>query len=352
MKKVLFTFTIILTFAILGLSHKNSTRKPLDDVGFCWEPYQIEGIIKKSIEFENFKLDAKKVKKTVGALSPHDDYLYAGRVYIHSIPYLKNAKIVVIIGVTHSRARKVINDRKGIIIFDEFSFWKAPYGNIKVSPLREYVENYFNKKGLSELYLASSTAHQMEHSIEAMLPWLQYFNRNFEIFPIMITGMSTSQMKEISKILSDGIKEYAKEKNLEVGKDIKVLISADNTHYGRDFEYAPYGEDKNAHKIATSFDKMLGKKYLSGKISDEKIIALYNQLNKKNVTWCGRFSVPFGLFLMKNLFGNIKGIPQKYGDSYTLGTLPFYGNGLGTTAPFSLKHWVGYWAITFEKGIK
>lgn len=37
----------------------------------------------------------------------------------------------------------------------------------------------------------------------------------------------------------------------------------------------------------------------------------------------------------------------RQGDSYSTGTLAAHGVALGTTAPFSLKHWVGYLSIAY-----
>ncbi len=347
-KAVFFIFFIIFLNFFIFSNEPLKGREPLDDVGFAWRPAQIEEVVKLSKRYESFIYDGMKAERVVGAISPHDDYLYAGRVYIHALPYFKEAKIVVIVGVTHSRARKVINDRKGFIIFDNFKEWKAPYGNVKVSEMRNYIINYFNKAKKKDFFEVNSIAHEKEHSIEAMIPWLQYYNRKIEIVPIMITEMSAEKMDMISKLLSESIKEYAKEKNLSLGKDIKILISSDNTHYGKDFDYTPFGEDELAHMKATQVDKKLVKNYLSGDITFKKVKGFLNEVMGKRITWCGRFSVPFGVLLLKNLFSNIYGIPEKYGDSYSLGVLPIFRKGLGTTAPFSLKHWVGYWAVTYE----
>jgi MEMO1 family protein len=47
------------------------------------------------------------------------------------------------------------------------------------------------------------------------------------------------------------------------------------------------------------------------------------------------------------LAGKLEGKVFKYSDSWTLKVLPLKGTHMGTTAPFSLKHWVGYLSAGF-----
>ena len=68
--------------------------------------------------------------------------------------------------------------------------------------------------------------------------------------------------------------------------------------------------------------------------------------------WCGKYSVPFGLLsifhIAKELNLNIlDGKVLGYSDSWKEKVLPVYGTHMGTTAPFSLKHWCGYVSAGF-----
>jgi hypothetical protein len=73
--------------------------------------------------------------------------------------------------------------------------------------------------------------------------------------------------------------------------------------------------------------------------------------------WCGRFSVPFGLELLRKIAAySGEGIPEgtmlRYGTSLSEPELPVLAetreNGLGYTAPSNLHHWVGYAAIGYR----
>ena len=72
----------------------------------------------------------------------------------------------------------------------------------------------------------------------------------------------------------------------------------------------------------------------------------------KNLVWCGKFSVPFGLLtaektISKTFGKKITGMVLRYSDSYSEGVIPLKQTGMGTTAPFSLKHWVGYLSMGY-----
>jgi Predicted dioxygenase len=63
-------------------------------------------------------------------------------------------------------------------------------------------------------------AQELEHSIEALLPFLQYFNPDVKITPIMVAPMPLEKMEEISTDLARVISAYIKENHLTPGKDI------------------------------------------------------------------------------------------------------------------------------------
>ena len=134
--------------------------------------------------------------------------------------------------------------------------------------------------------------------------------------------------------------------------DVSFLVSADTVHYGPDFGYSPFGLDAAAHEKARSQDMDIGIKLLSKTVTKTKIQKFTDRVWGEKIPWCGRFSIPFGLLAVQKTVkystGNkIVGVPMRYSDSYTLGVLPVFKAGIGTTAPFSLEHWVGYWSIVY-----
>ena len=85
----------------------------------------------------------------------------------------------------------------------------------------------------------SNQAHALEHSIEAQVPFLQYSNPDIRITPIMVTAMPWERMNELAERLATVLAGYMKENNLQPGRDIFFLISADANHYGQGFQQYP-----------------------------------------------------------------------------------------------------------------
>lgn len=347
MKKILFIFFIFLNIHIFS----EDIRPIRDNIGFFWKSKQVNRLMNylESIEKQKFNLP-----ELIAGISPHDDYLYAARVYY---PLFKNFKTkeVVIFGVTHGTVRKKIGDPKKILIFDKYKCWKGPYKKVQISGLREFLKNRLKK----DFYIVSNKAHMLEHSIEAMVPFLQYFNPDIKITPIMVTGMDFKTMDKISNDLSGLIANYIRINNLKIGEDIFFLISTDANHYGKDFNNNLFGEGEQAHNLSTINDKKIAKAFLSEKISKNKIErltqALDGKINKdyKKTLWCGRYSIPFGMLVTLKIVNKIfpdkhlEGKILRYSDTYSEGVLPIKKSGYGITAPFSLEHWVGFLSAGF-----
>ncbi|OGF67517.1 MAG: AmmeMemoRadiSam system protein B [Candidatus Fischerbacteria bacterium RBG_13_37_8] len=341
--------TLLITLLAMSL-HANDIRPVRDDIGYCWTM----DCMKKFITYLESHDQTKEIPlPIIAGITPHDDFLYAGTIYY---PLYKNikAKEAVIFGVTHKTVRDAINDPQNILILDEFTAWKGLNGTITVSPLREYIKSHLNKSD----FMVSNKAHELEHSIEGQLPFLHYFNQNIRITPIMVTGMPFEKMEEISTRLAEVITAYIHENNLKPGKDIVFLFSADANHYGKDFNNTPFGEDEKAHEKGINQDLNWVKSYLTGKVDNEKIRILTTKLwgatyrDYGSTYWCGKYSIPFGMLttmkIMHSLNIPLQGTLLQFGDTYSGGVLPVTKCGIGTTAPFSLKHWVSFFSVAYH----
>ncbi len=343
MKSVAISAVSIFILASVAFSAFAQDVRPIrDNVGFCWDAHQMNRLI-------NYLKSVEKAPpapaRIIAAVSPHDDYLYAARVY-YPLYRILRTKEVVIFGVTHGSVRPEIGDPHNIIILDNFKYWPGPEHKIPVSPLREFIKSRLD----TSYYIVSDKAHTLEHSIEALLPFLQYYNPDVSITPIMVTQMPYERMDEISDQLSAIITDYIKENHLVPGKDIAFLMSSDANHYGRDFNNIPFGEDAKAHQEATAQDRRIAHQDLDGALTSKKVDDLTIQL--KNIVWCGKYSVPFGLLttekvIEKSMHRTLDGKLLRYSDSYTEGVIPLKGTGMGTTAPFSLKHWCGWLSAAY-----
>ena len=324
---------------------KDDVRKPFDDVSYAWSNKQIEVLIKT---IEKMNLPYQKVNgQIVAAMFPHDDHLYSGVTLNSLVKQIGKRKLAIIFGVTHKTARKIGGPVKNTLIFDNYKYWYAPYQNIKVSDLRDYLEKHLNDKD----YIVSNIFHSYEHSIEAVLPFLNYYSRGIEIMPIMVPPMDLKTMDRLSGKLSKQIANYLKENNLAF-KDVIFLISTDANHYGEDFHNLEFGKGEEGHKKARKHDMEIFNKYYKGEITKTRVKSIVKNGVYEKTLWCGRYSIPFGLLTTekvvekmeeKHLFGHF----VRYDDTYIDPVIPLKGYGFGVSAPFSLKHWVGHISVAF-----
>jgi MEMO1 family protein len=289
----------------------------------------------------------------VAGIAPHASYYDAGRAYYPLFERI-SAPEVVIFGVTHRTTREKLGQFENKLIFDSYARWIGPYGDIKTSPLRECL-----KKCLDPQYtMVSNKAHQLDHSIENLLPFLQHARRDVRITPIMITPMSFETMDALSAKVADVVDAYMRENRLEPGKDIFFLISADANHYGKDFNNLHFGEGQAAYDKGIAHDRKLVKTYIDGPVTRERLRDLSAQLSGKDfksygsVVWCGHYTIPFGLLTVNHL------VEKRFPDRRLAGKAFYYTDSLGEkvrppaepgedTIPSSLAHWVGFFSAGY-----
>ncbi|MEN6312466.1 MAG: AmmeMemoRadiSam system protein B, partial [Acidobacteriota bacterium] len=189
---------LLASVMVLAAAAAAQDARPIrDDVGFCWNPAGMRTLVKY---LEDRDQDRFASDGLTAAISPHDDYLYAGRIYYPLFKILR-AKEVVVFGVTHGTVRKEISGLDGVLILDSFKSWPGPQKPIAVSGLREYLKERLDPG----VFVVNDKAHEIEHSIEALLPFLQYFNPEVKITPIMVAPMPFARMDDVSTKLAAAI---------------------------------------------------------------------------------------------------------------------------------------------------
>ena len=352
-------FQLIILFILFSCNTKrNNTlkvRNPVDSVGFPVYSYQVDSFMQrvKNLYFEQIKTNNSKELNWKAAIVPHDDYAYVQDLYPKILKNVK-AKTIFMIGVAHKARILGLQDK---ILFGTFDYWNAPYGKVKVSGLRDTIMNMLDKK----LYLISDSMQSIEHSLEPFLPILQYYDNDFEIIPVLIPYMAYNKMKEIAKLLSAAIYQATINNKMEWGKDFTILISTDAVHYGDEDwggkNFARFGTDSIGYKKAIEYEHEIINNCLLGELKPDKIEKFtkytVNEQDYKEYkwTWCGRYSVPFGLlsvYYLQELHEtrlNDKFIG--YSNSIAKPTLYLEDIGMGVTAPANIHHWVGYCAIGY-----
>ena len=334
------------------------TRGLADTVGFAHLNWQMDSVIARiNILNHDDLVKAEQAPGTIwkAAICPHDDYTYAGWLYP---AVLKNvsAKTVIIFGVAH-KARLFNLENK--IIFDSYKSWHGPYGPVKVSAMREEILSQLPER----MAIVHDSMQTVEHSVEALIPFLQYQKRDIEIISILVPYMDFDTMYLISQQLAKALQSVMTENKLRWGKDIALLISSDAVHYGDEEwggkNYAPYGTDSTGNAQAVDHEWEIIENCFTGNLTQEKVARFFSYtVNQDNFreykwTWCGRYSVPFGLLTalhLQNLEGSdaLIGIPVAYRTSITQPHLKVDDLRMGQTAIATPHHWVGYPAIGFK----
>lgn len=363
MQRVLLMGMIMSAFLDAAAQEPPAVRPVRDEIGFCWNAAQMARLetclaAESGANPQAGGLSSAPAEMPAGplyaAISPHDDYLYAGRIYYPLFSRLR-CREALIIGLTHGTVRQEIGDPQGVVILDGHRAWRGLSGSeVAISPLRERLKTSLP----TGMVLVSDQAHRLEHSIEALVPWLQHENPAIRITPIMVTAMPEARMDSIAAALASAVAAWLQQEKLEWGRDFVVLISSDANHYGPDFKNTPFGVDSSAHARAIAEDQRLVQAWLTGALTPGQISGLVGEITgadyrqSKNVLWCGRYSIPFGLKVVENLARQtgrtpLQGRLLRYGDTYSGGVLPLTQTGMGLTAPFSLQHWVGFFSVGY-----
>ena len=332
-------------------------EKFADEVGYAHTKTRMDAIMPRILEKQGDLLKQKSIisEPCRTLISPHDDYTHVGYIYPLGLQNIK-AKTVILFGVFH-RGRSLGCEDK--LVFDSFTHWQGPYGKMKVSPLRDEIIALLPK----DYFEVNDDFQSQEWSVEAELPFLQYANKDFEFISILVSSMSFARMKEVAKSFADKLGQLMKEKGLEWGKDVSILISNDAVHYGDEGwggqNFARYGADEKGKKLAVEYDHEIIKTCLEGEITEQKVELFMKYVNQEENyrdakwSWCGRMSVPFGLltslYLEQNLnVKKINGVLLGYSTSIDQESLPVSDlDGMGTTTAANLRHWVGYVSLAY-----
>ncbi len=361
MKTFILFISFLLVFGACNQPDKpgnTAIRRMVDTVGFAHLGWQVDSVVNRIERTFPHEMSASGVGADVAwrvAICPHDDYTYASWHYPALLKNLK-ARTIILFGVAHKAKQFNIADK---IVFDTYPYWHGPYRDIRVSPFRDELMNALPK----ELYLVSDTLQKVEHSVESMLPFIQHYNPEVEIVSILVPAMNRTKMAEIAGPLASAIFRLTKNHQLEWGRDIALLITTDAVHYGDEDwggkNMAPFGADSAGYVKATAREHAIIDSCLVGKPDLERVrrFSEYtvqpDDYKEYRWTWCGRYSVPFGLLTAIDLqkVSGAKPLNGKfigYSTSIDHPSLKVDDLRMGKTAKATIRHWVGYASVGYE----
>ena len=322
----------------------------------------IARVVERAMRLEQREVDATRQRLGLNddlpystAITPHIGHLYGLRTYLHVMPFVR-ARHVVLIGVAHGA--HAFPASEGRLVFDSHRAWTGPYGEVPVSPLRQELCDALPSADA----WVSDALHASEHSLDAVIPFLQHFNREVEIIPVLVPYMSDDRLFALAERSAAALTEIMRCRGLQLGTDVALLISSDSVHYGdlgwRAGPYVDLGVSGAAYDRAVERDHRLIADYLTGQYSLAGLGSFYRELlhedfHRYKIAWCGRFSVPFGLAVTLHLHAGL-GLPPPRGDLLNYATTLDPGGsdpevqGLHATVWANLRHWVGFCAIGYR----
>ena len=173
------------------------------------------GELNKMIEQYLSDASSDAIEGVVGIISPHAGYIYSGPVAAYSFKQLKQSgtEVVIVLAPSH-RARF---DGASVITN---GLYETPLGNVEID------STIGNQLDGEEYFGFIQNAHEMEHSLEVQVPFLQKVLDNFTIVPIIIGTVKLEICKQIASAISDILKN---EKRKWV-----IVVSTDLSHYHSD----------------------------------------------------------------------------------------------------------------------
>lgn len=292
----------------------------------------------------------------IASVCPHDDYYYSGRLYALALSRIR-AKRVVVFGVFH-KAR--IFDCRDRLVFDSHRAWRGSFGPVAVSPVRDSIIDRLPPGDI----VVHNDMQMAEHSVEGIVNFLQAYNRDVEIVSILVPYMEWDTLDRLASSLAGAIATIVADNGWRLGKDIAFVCSSDAVHYGDSEwggqDYAEFGADAGGYARAVERDRELAREYLCGPLNRDALDDfLYrcvdrDDVRKYTITWCGRFSIPFGLNVVSRLAETLEGRTLTgtlldYGTSVSEASLSLEElGGLGVTAPNNFHHFVGYAALGYR----
>ncbi|MBC8495662.1 AmmeMemoRadiSam system protein B [archaeon] len=222
-----------------------------------------------------------KSKKIIGAICPHAGYLFSGPCQAHSYKAIAGStqsELYLFIGLSHAGFNSSISQED----------WETPLGIIKNH------KEFGNQLSKNTNIPIDEVPHMNEHSIEVQIPFLQFIHkynkhnqRDLKFSALIISH--DRDYKEVSKAIAETIKQS--------NKKICIIASSDFTHYGVNYGYLPFTENKkeNLHKLDNS---------AIAHILNIDPYGFLEYANEKKATICGKLAIATLLETCKLLGAN------------------------------------------------
>lgn len=150
-------------------------------------------------------------KRALGVVAPHAGYVYSGAAAGKVISGVEITQTVLLLGPNHTGL-----GAKAAIMSE--GAWATPLGAVEIdSPFATAL-----KAGCPTL-VEDASAHAHEHSLEVMLPFLQYLRPGVKIVPIAFMLRSLGEIEQTGASIGRVLRSWPER--------VLMLASSDMTHY-------------------------------------------------------------------------------------------------------------------------
>ena len=168
------------------------------------DPDKLYQTLRRLIPKASERVEAKAV------LSPHAGYAYSGGVAGETFARITIPETVILLGPNHHG--------QGMPLAVGSQDWDMPLGHVPLA--RDLAESLTNT---SSMFTFDDTAHCFEHSLEVQVPFVQYFQKNLQILPIVIAHLSLQECCQAAHELAQAIQASS--------SSVLLVASTDMTHY-------------------------------------------------------------------------------------------------------------------------
>ncbi len=156
-------------------------------------------------------LAAGPLRKAIGVVAPHAGYVYSGAIAGATFSRVEIPDRVIIIGPNHHG----FGHRAAV--FPEGN-WETPLGQVPIDAgFARRLLNFCTLTG------ADTVAHQLEHSLEVQIPFLQALNPTVRIVPLCLGHLALPDLLELGEALGRLISADP--------EPTLIVSSSDMTHY-------------------------------------------------------------------------------------------------------------------------
>jgi len=194
--------------------------------------------------------EAPKKERALAVVSPHAGYIYSGRVAAAVFASVIVPEMAIILGPSH----------RGIgplFALQVEGSWRTPLGDTPIA-------SSLTKKIIKHTSLAENDprAHNLEHSLEVQIPFLQFFRPDIAIVPVCVSHEADlASLEEFGQAIAAAVKEE--------GKEVLLVASTDMSHY--------ISQKEAEHKDFLAIKK----------IQELDASGLYQTVLKENISMCG-----------------------------------------------------------------